>query len=67
MKKVTAYKTSDGRIFENELEAIDYENTIKFKDEIMELLVKKDVLHSNETMEFIVENRDLLKDIFSKL
>ena len=68
MKKITAYKLDDGSIIENEVEAIALENRIEAIKDLNKLLGKQDYgMSSAMISNFIVENREVLKDIISRM
>ena len=70
MKTITAYKLSDGRIVENEKEAIKIEKVLTFKNEMVELVEDSDIYvrfnDVEEFVEFMDENAEKLFEILSK-
>lgn len=67
METIEAYKTSDGKIFENEFDAMQHEKHINFIMNVAALIEKSDIAYDeNRKMvkDFIVENFDNLKVIF---
>lgn len=64
VKQITAYKTSDGRLFEDEIDAVQEQRNIDFKDKIKEFAYSIDVYTNDYLIEFLVENKDALTTIF---
>lgn len=67
MKTITAYKTSDGRVFEIESEAKVHEGKMEFEKRLNRFLVSNDICRSNissgEVLNLISENREELLKI----
>lgn len=69
MKKVTAFRLSDGSLIEDEAKAIEMEKRIVGTNELSDLLNRKDYDddESNLISIFILENLTAIKDIINKM
>jgi hypothetical protein len=66
MRKITAFKISDGRLIENEAEALAIEKKMQFEAALSQFFDKHDYWGARETIsELIIENAQELFEILS--
>ena len=65
MKSIQAYKTTDGKVFEDMLKGKEHQNNLDLAKDLDLFLDKKDTRmgFDDQFIEFVVENRERLLDI----
>jgi len=72
LNPVTAFKTTDGQLYENDIDALEHQKELNFESDIIEL-IEKFVLEipffddSKVCKEFIMANKISLKEIFNRI
>lgn len=66
--EIIAYKTSDGKIFENESDAVDYETTTRLKNKIEAFVVTHgfEGMEQSDIEDLIFEKRNELFEILGE-
>lgn len=69
LETVTAYKTTDGQLYENAIDALEHQKDLNFEEDIIQLAetlfnTDNEVIYFVET---ITNNRHVLKEIFNKI
>ena len=68
VKKITAYKASDGRVFEDSTKACEYQTELRIKarlDDLLENFMYRGI-DSHEIKNALFNHRELLKDILNE-
>lgn len=68
VEKITAYRTSDGTIFDSDIKAIKWEKGLQANNDIRELISKTLLLdaYKDAIEEFIADNGDKLYEILRR-
>jgi hypothetical protein len=64
-KKIEAFKTSDGTVFENEIEAANHEHKFNLRNNLADFLNNKDTAYGfdDNFIDFVIEHREELLNI----
>lgn len=69
LNPVTAFKTTDGQLYENDIDALEHQKELNFESDIIEFSENYIPYASSrdEFLRYVRENKDLLKEIFDRV
>jgi len=69
LNPVTAFKTTDGQLYENDIDALEHQKELNFESDIIEFSENYIPYESDKSdfVRYVMENKDLLKEIFDRL
>lgn len=69
LNPVTAFKTTDGQLYENDIDALEHQKELNFESDIIEFSENYILYESSrdEFLRYVRENKDLLKEIFDRV